>query len=70
MLTERLRSSILSALSHDLRTPLTAMVGLADSLFLVKPACRRPLLWKRHRPCTSKRTGWPGWSATCWTWPG
>lgn len=38
MMTERLRSSILSALSHDLRTPLTAMVGLADSLFLVKPA--------------------------------
>ena len=35
--TERLRSSILSALSHDVRTPLTAMVGLADSLFLVKP---------------------------------
>ncbi len=38
MLTERLRSSILSALSHDLRTPLTALVGLADSLFLIKPA--------------------------------
>jgi len=38
MQTERLRSSILSALSHDLRTPLTAMVGLADSLFLIKPA--------------------------------
>lgn len=37
MQTERLRSSILSALSHDLRTPLTAMVGLADSLFLIKP---------------------------------
>lgn len=37
ILTERLRSSILSALSHDLRTPLTAMVGLADSLSLVKP---------------------------------
>jgi two-component system sensor histidine kinase KdpD len=36
-LTERLRSSILSALSHDLRTPLTAMVGLADSLALIKP---------------------------------
>lgn len=36
-LTERLRSSILSALSHDLRTPLTAMVGLADSLSLIKP---------------------------------
>lgn len=37
MLTERLRNSILSALSHDLRTPLTAMVGLADSLALIKP---------------------------------
>ncbi len=37
MLDERLRSSILSALSHDLRTPLTALVGLADSLFLIKP---------------------------------
>lgn len=29
---ERLRSTILSALSHDLRTPLTIMVGRADSL--------------------------------------
>lgn len=37
MLSERLRSSILSALSHDLRTPLTALVGLSDSLFLIKP---------------------------------
>lgn len=38
MQAERLRSSILSALSHDLRTPLTALVGLADSLTLIKPA--------------------------------
>ena len=30
--SERLRSSILSAVSHDLRTPLTVLVGLADSL--------------------------------------
>jgi len=30
--TERLRSSILSAVSHDLRTPLTVLYGLADSL--------------------------------------
>ena len=37
MISERLRSSILSALSHDLRTPLTALVGLADSLSLIKP---------------------------------
>lgn len=32
MASERLRNSLLAALSHDLRTPLTALVGLADSL--------------------------------------
>jgi two-component system sensor histidine kinase KdpD len=35
--SERLRTSILSALSHDVRTPLTAIVGLADSLAAQKP---------------------------------
>ncbi|MFC3626984.1 DUF4118 domain-containing protein [Vogesella amnigena] len=29
---EKLRSSILSALSHDLRTPLAALLGMADAL--------------------------------------
>lgn len=37
VVSERLRSSILSAISHDLRTPLTALVGLADSLTVSKP---------------------------------
>ena len=37
VVSERLRSSILSALSHDLRTPLTALVGLSDSLAASKP---------------------------------
>lgn len=37
VVSERLRSSILSALSHDLRTPLTALVGLADSLAVGRP---------------------------------
>lgn len=37
MATERLRSSILSALSHDLRTPLTVLIGLADSISLAAP---------------------------------
>lgn len=36
--SERLRNSVLSALSHDLRTPLTALAGLADALTLTKPA--------------------------------
>lgn len=34
MAAERLRSSILSALSHDIRTPLTSLSGLAESLQL------------------------------------
>ncbi len=37
MESERLRNSLLSALSHDLRTPLAALFGLADSLKLTKP---------------------------------
>jgi two-component system sensor histidine kinase KdpD len=37
MMAERLRASILSALSHDLRTPLTALVGMADALTRARP---------------------------------
>lgn len=32
--SERLRNSILAALSHDLRTPMTALVGLAETLMM------------------------------------
>jgi two-component system, OmpR family, sensor histidine kinase KdpD len=35
--SERLRNSLLAALSHDLRTPLAGLVGLADSLRLTQP---------------------------------
>lgn len=35
---ERLRNSILSSLSHDLRTPLTTLVGLADTLVQSSPS--------------------------------
>ena len=38
MSSERLRNSLLAALSHDLRTPLTSLVGLAESLTRSKPA--------------------------------
>lgn len=37
MESERLRNSLLAALSHDLKTPLTVLVGLADSLNLAGP---------------------------------
>lgn len=34
---ERLRNTLLAAISHDLRTPLASLVGLADSLRLTRP---------------------------------
>jgi two-component system, OmpR family, sensor histidine kinase KdpD len=37
MESERLRNSLLSAISHDLRTPLAALVGLADSMSMTQP---------------------------------
>jgi two-component system sensor histidine kinase KdpD len=37
MESEALRNSLLAALSHDLRTPLTALVGLSESLTLSQP---------------------------------
>jgi len=38
MESERLRNSLLSAISHDLRTPLASLLGLADTLLLTKPS--------------------------------
>jgi two-component system sensor histidine kinase KdpD len=35
--SERLRNSLLAALSHDLRTPLAVLLGLAESLAIVPP---------------------------------
>lgn len=37
MESERLRNSLLSAISHDIRTPLSVLIGLADSLLLTSP---------------------------------
>ena len=37
MESERLRNSLLQAISHDLRTPLASLVGLAESLALTPP---------------------------------
>jgi two-component system sensor histidine kinase KdpD len=40
--SERLRNSLLTAISHDLRTPLAALVGLADALSLAPPRLSPP----------------------------
>ena len=42
MEAERQRNSLLAALSHDLRTPLTAMIGLAETLALELTAEQSP----------------------------
>lgn len=42
MASERLRNSLLGALSHDLRTPLSALVGLADTLRVTPPPLQPP----------------------------
>ena len=44
METERLRNSLLAALSHDLRTPLTLLVGLSESLTRSRPTLPAPQL--------------------------
>ncbi len=41
MESERLRNSLLSALSHDVRTPLAALIGLAESLLDDEAGARR-----------------------------
>ena len=37
MESERLRNTLLAAISHDVRTPLTALIGLAESLQISQP---------------------------------
>ena len=48
MESERLRNSLLAALSHDLRTPLTSLVGLSESLAGSRPALSVPQLELAH----------------------
>lgn len=48
---ERLRNSILSALSHDIRTPLTSLYGLADAMTVMQP----PLSVKAQEMATAMR---------------
>jgi two-component system sensor histidine kinase KdpD len=49
MESERLRHSLLAAISHDLRTPLAALVGMADALDAEPSAGRRTELARNLR---------------------
>ncbi|MCG5262585.1 sensor histidine kinase KdpD [Cupriavidus gilardii] len=43
MESERLRSSLLAAVSHDLRTPLTSLIGMAETLRRTEPPLAPPV---------------------------
>ncbi|MBO4119425.1 sensor histidine kinase KdpD [Cupriavidus gilardii] len=43
MESERLRSSLLAAVSHDLRTPLTSLIGMAETLRRGEPPLAPPV---------------------------
>ena len=66
--TEERRSSLLSALSHDLRTPLAAITGAAttlrdESAAIDDAAAPRDC----STPSARRPTGWSAWCATSWT---
>ena len=54
MESERLRNSLLAAVSHDLRTPLATLVGMAESLALAAAAADRHAARNRP-PCARLR---------------
>ena len=66
-----MRTSILRAVSHDLRTPL-ASIKLAVGGLLPERRALQPRTSNRSccRPSTNARTGWTCSSGTCWTCPG
>src|SRR6185312_9355066 len=59
MESERLRNALLSAISHDVRTPLTALIGLAESLqhsLSAAPSPRGPACLGRYG-CADRNPG-------------
>jgi two-component system sensor histidine kinase KdpD len=65
--TERMRNAVLSAVSHDLRTPLATITGATSTLLEQKdeqdPAVRRELIQSVY----DEVSGWTGSSITCYT---
>ena len=55
MESERLRNSLLAAISHDLRTPLSTLIGVADSMVLMaEPGTRQAELAESMREASMR----------------
>ena len=69
MESEKLRNSLLAAVSHDLRTPLTSLVGMTDTLARQQPVLPADVQ-DTIRAMRDQASACMRWWPTCWTWPG
>jgi two-component system sensor histidine kinase KdpD len=65
--TERLRTDLLSSVSHDLRTPLASIAGAAGVLLAEEGRIGPPSGASSSRRCSTRATGSPSSSRTCST---
>jgi two-component system sensor histidine kinase KdpD len=64
---EQLRNSLLSSVSHDLRTPLAAIAGASSSLLEAPRIRSRKRGANCCKPSWMNRVGWLAWWTSCWT---
>ena len=69
MESEKLRNSLLAAVSHDLRTPLTSLVGMTDTLARQQPVLPADVQ-DTIRAMRDQAQRMHALVANCWTWPG
>jgi K+-sensing histidine kinase KdpD len=63
----KMRTALLSAVSHDLRTPLASARAAVDSLPIPASAGARTNAPNWSPPPKTPWSGLTGWSPTCWT---
>ncbi len=65
---DRIRTALLAAVSHDLRTPLaSAKAAVTQPALQRHPVGRRRTTTSCWPPPMSPSTSWRTWSTTCWT---